>query len=100
MTVMNVAISKDLEEFVRGAVKCGQFPTETAVLEEALRLLIHQAERAQSEPNNAGMASHRPIWAQALEAMQGVSDEELAVLPTDGAAQIDHYIYGTPKREQ
>jgi hypothetical protein len=29
---------------------------------------------------------------------QNLPPEELAKLPTDGAEQHDHYIYGTPKR--
>jgi uncharacterized protein (UPF0218 family) len=27
-----------------------------------------------------------------------IPEEDLARLPVDGAAQHDHYIYGTPKR--
>ncbi len=27
-----------------------------------------------------------------------IPEEELEKLPTDGAAELDHYIYGTPKR--
>jgi hypothetical protein len=33
-----------------------------------------------------------------IEASDEIPDEELDRLPTDLAAQIDHYIYGTPKR--
>ena len=29
----------------------------------------------------------------------GIKPEDLAALPRDGASQIDHYIYGIPKRE-
>ena len=28
-----------------------------------------------------------------------MTEEEMALLPTDGAAQHDHYLYGTPKRQ-
>jgi hypothetical protein len=38
------------------------------------------------------------IWEVAEELFGAIPDEELARLPTDGAAQHDHYIYGTPKR--
>jgi hypothetical protein len=38
------------------------------------------------------------IWEVAEELFGEIPDEELAQLPTDGAAQHDHYIYGTPKR--
>jgi hypothetical protein len=34
-----------------------------------------------------------------LECMRHVPPEIMATLPTDGAAQHDHYIYGWPKRE-
>ena len=38
------------------------------------------------------------IWEVAEELFGAIPDEELARLPTDGAAQHDHYIYGIPKR--
>ena len=40
----------------------------------------------------------KPIWEEFQEALADVPREELEKLPTDGAAQHDHYIYGTPKR--
>lgn len=40
----------------------------------------------------------KPIWEKMIEASDEIPDEELDRLPTDLAAQIDHYIYGTPKR--
>jgi len=39
-----------------------------------------------------------PIWDAFIEASLEIPDEELDLLPTDGATQHDHYIYGTPKR--
>jgi hypothetical protein len=32
------------------------------------------------------------------EAWEAIPDEEFAAMPEDGAEQVDHYIYGTPKR--
>ena len=40
-----------------------------------------------------------PIWEKLLDIMADVPEEELAKLPADGASQVDHYVYGTPKRE-
>ena len=51
-------------------------------------------EYAASQPYEAP----KPIWEQFIEAFQDVPEEELERLPVDGAAQHDHYIYGTPKR--
>ena len=40
----------------------------------------------------------KPLWEIAADLLKGVPQEVLDRLPTDGAAQHDHYIYGTPKR--
>lgn len=42
----------------------------------------------------------RPIWEEILDLTKDIPPEELDKLPTDGAAQHDHYIYGTPKRPE
>lgn len=39
----------------------------------------------------------RPIWEEFEAILSAVPPEELAKLPTDGAARHDHYIYGTGK---
>ncbi len=40
----------------------------------------------------------KPFWKKALEASLRIPEAELDRLPSDLAAQVDHYIYGTPKR--
>jgi hypothetical protein len=40
-----------------------------------------------------------PIWEQFADAFKDVPEEDIARLPTDLAAQVDHYIYGRPKRQ-
>jgi hypothetical protein len=42
--------------------------------------------------------AHKPIWEQFVDAFKDVPEAELERLSSDGAAQHDHYIYGTPKR--
>ncbi len=42
--------------------------------------------------------AQKPIWEQFVDAFKDVPEEELNCLPVDGAAQHDHYIYGSPKR--
>jgi hypothetical protein len=44
----------------------------------------------------------RPLQSAAdiiLDAMREVPPEIMATMPTDGASQHDHYIYGWPKKE-
>ncbi|MGO9258366.1 MAG: FitA-like ribbon-helix-helix domain-containing protein [Bryobacteraceae bacterium] len=56
----------------------------------ARRVLEHDLE---SSP------APRHIWEVIAENMKQVPPEDLALLPRDGASQIDHYIYGVPKRD-
>ena len=44
-------------------------------------------------------ADTRPIWEVIQDNMKNVPPEDMAALPRDGASQIDHYVYGQPKRE-
>jgi plasmid stability protein len=41
----------------------------------------------------------RRIWETIAENMKRLPPEDLAALPKDGLSQIDHYVYGVPKRE-
>ncbi|MCZ7645334.1 MAG: SAM-dependent methyltransferase [Planctomycetota bacterium] len=40
----------------------------------------------------------RPIWERMAELAAALPEEAIADLPTDGASQLDHYLYGAPKR--
>jgi hypothetical protein len=39
------------------------------------------------------------IWEQIIELGKRIPPEELATFPPDGATNLDHYLYGTPKQE-
>lgn len=41
----------------------------------------------------------RPIWEIITELSSEIPMEEWAELPADGAEQHDHYLYGSPKRD-
>jgi hypothetical protein len=61
---------------------------------------LNQAPAAAGKPaaNEVTAPAHKPIWEVAGELRKSIPAEEWAKLPVDGAAQHDHYIYGTPKR--
>jgi antitoxin component of MazEF toxin-antitoxin module len=42
----------------------------------------------------------RPIWERLADEAAKTPPEEVAKLPVDGAAQIDHYLYGHPKQPE
>jgi antitoxin component of MazEF toxin-antitoxin module len=41
-----------------------------------------------------------PIWERIAALTADAPPEELDRLPADGASQVDHYLYGTPKRPE
>jgi hypothetical protein len=53
----------------------------------------------QAEPEPPASRSHRHISEIIRENMSQVPPEIMSTMPTDGASQHDHYIYGWPKRE-
>jgi hypothetical protein len=40
----------------------------------------------------------RPVWERIAELAKHVPEEALRDLPMDGASELDHYLYGAPKR--
>jgi hypothetical protein len=42
----------------------------------------------------------QPISARIRQIWSDMPEDVRAKLPADGASQIDHYVYGLPKREQ
>lgn len=46
---------------------------------------------------DSGLSLFAPIWEIALQLGDQIPEEELAVLPADGAKNYKHYLYGVPK---
>jgi hypothetical protein len=67
-----------------------------ALVREALDKILAEAPELPPQPERES----RPIWEVILDNMKDVPPEDLALLPKDGASQIDHYVYGHPKRDQ
>ena len=95
MLNMNVPLSEHWQRFVAEQVRTGRFPSEAAVLEEALALLKRQERGPVQHKAPEGT---RPIGEIIDELMSDVPNDVLDRLPVDGAEQHDHYIYGLPKR--
>ncbi len=53
----------------------------------------HRLDAGCDEP-----ARERPFWEVIDEITSDVPDQIWETLPHDGAAEIDHYLYGTPKK--
>jgi hypothetical protein len=71
-----------------------------ALIAEALDELqehVHLQHGKRAHPLSPDQTT-KPLWEIADDLLKDVPQEVLDRLPTDGAAQHDHYIYGTPKR--
>lgn len=99
---MTINLPEHLERSILAEVDSGHFASLNDAVAEAVRLLLLQrnrsgtAERAGTDEQSAPV--HKPIWEVFEEITAGIPEAEWAKLPTDGAEQHDHYIYGTPKR--
>jgi hypothetical protein len=66
--------------------------------------LQHLAEQyAQTGTSSAAAPTdvpERPIWETITERMKRLPAEVFEHLPLDGASEHDHYLYGSPKRNQ
>jgi hypothetical protein len=56
----------------------------------AQQMLVHPQEASASEP----------FWKAFTRRMHSLPDEVFEHLPTDGASEHDHYLYGSPRRNQ
>ncbi len=98
---MTIHLPEDLEESIRSEVLSERYTSEDAMVAEVLR----EHFRRQLPPPSAWLdepegdpVQSKPLWQQIAELRESVPDEEWDKLPVDGAEQLDHYIYGSPKR--
>jgi len=102
---MSIVVPESREPFIRDLVRSGAFASETEVVEEALQLLearVREAASGQRATISAhemvGPTRRKPIWERAAELRKRVPAEEWDKVPADGSKQLDHYIYGSPRR--
>jgi hypothetical protein len=74
------------------------------LVEEVLDFLLFSKQRREqnitvSKPTTPPEQKSKPIWEIFEEFTNTLPEEVISQLPVDGSAQIDHYLYGTPKQE-
>ncbi len=100
---MIIHLPRDLETSVRAEVMSGHFASEDDMVAAAVRDYL---QRRKDQPRQIAVApapadkspKRKPLWERAAELRKSVPEEEWTKLPVDGAEQLDHYIYGSPKR--
>ena len=61
------------------------------------RLILDEVETTR-QANGEDAVEQKPISEVIQDITKDVPDEVWESLPEDGAAEIDHYLYGSPKR--
>lgn len=64
--------------------------------QEALRLLESLAPSPISERTGV---DRKPVWAVVNEINAGLPADTWENVPTNGSIDLDHYVYGAPKRQ-
>jgi Arc/MetJ-type ribon-helix-helix transcriptional regulator len=97
---MTIHVSKDVENAINAAVQSGRFASADEMITKLVREDAQRTQQEQRAGLDAAGAAHKPIWEEIQEISARVPDEVWDALPTDLSAEHDHYIYGTPKRNQ
>ena len=63
------------------------------------RIASVESLTVESAVTRQSVAGAKPIWEVALEIGASVPEEEWAKVPTDGARNLHHYLYGAPKEK-
>ena len=55
--------------------------------------------RAKRAPAKRRASKRAPtIWEEIIEIGKSIPEEDLAKIPTDASRNLDHYLYGAPKK--
>jgi Arc/MetJ-type ribon-helix-helix transcriptional regulator len=99
---MNIHLPPNLENCILNAVHSGRYASLDDAMTEAASMLVQrlELERAQHPPISQAEAgpTRKPIGEVVDDLRRSIPPEEFARLPKDGAEQLDHYLYGSPKR--
>lgn len=113
-SITSADLPPDLARFAEAEIAAGHF----ASVEDVLRAGKEALERQQRPRHEAKLAeidaaldegdslagvqpepaTPPPFWTTFMEEFDALPDEVFERLPRDGASQVDHYLYGAPKR--
>jgi Arc/MetJ-type ribon-helix-helix transcriptional regulator len=95
---MPISLPPDLDARVQQKLAEGSYHTPDEVLRKALDALDAQEQPKVLSPRKGRNKPAVPVWQRFQTAARSLPEEELALLPPDGASEHDHYLYNLPKR--
>jgi predicted DNA-binding antitoxin AbrB/MazE fold protein len=86
-----------MRQYLKAVYEEGGFrPLEPVQLKEHQEVtLVLETTEEPARPRAEG----KPIWDVAAELTRDIPEDVLNSIPTDGAAQHDHYLYAANKRD-
>jgi Arc/MetJ-type ribon-helix-helix transcriptional regulator len=104
MDNMTIKLPESLESPILAAVHSGRYASLDDAMADAASLLVQRLRQEQTQDHRPVTSEaevtpkYKPIWEVAEDIRKSIPIEEWEKLPADGAEQLDHYLYGTPKR--
>jgi hypothetical protein len=91
---LTIKLPADAERALEAKARAQGVPVESYVRQ----LIEREVQGSGAAPDQE--SGNRPVAETIREIWSNVPDRVRAKLPEDGASQIDHYVYGTPKKDQ
>ena len=88
MSQLTIELSPELERRLSREAEQHRLPVE-----DVARTLLEDRLGITPEPRLA------PLWQRFVDAGHALPEEVVKRLPEDGARNLDHYLYGSPKVE-
>jgi Arc/MetJ-type ribon-helix-helix transcriptional regulator len=101
---MTIHLPHEVENGVLAAVHSGHFASVDDAMTEAASMLIqrlkneqiHAPSKETGQPADA--QAQKPIWEKFQDIAASIPKEVWDKIPADSSEQLDHYLYGTPRR--
>jgi Arc/MetJ-type ribon-helix-helix transcriptional regulator len=97
---MTIHLPEDLAGSIRAEVLSGHFASEDDMVAAAVRDYLRRQQQVSppADRQEPSAPARKPIWQEFEEIAASIPQEVWDKMPADSSEQLDHYLYGTPKR--
>jgi hypothetical protein len=95
---MTIHLPDDLSQSVLAAARTRPDATTDDLVAEIVRDYFRNRPQPDASDPSALRVAHQPLWEIIEDENRAIPPELWDALPADLSAEHDHYVYGTPKR--
>jgi hypothetical protein len=88
-------MAANIEELLIDKFRTLPLDKQEEAMEYVNGLLAEQPSRTETEP-----IVRRTIWEMVRDRIEALPPEAFDGIPTDGSLNVDHYLYGAPKKTE